>query len=130
MFQNETPFPIRLIIYGSLISIGSITFLSLIVTILTECGWSGSIQWSDNLFLMLTYFGVIVGSIMAGLKSREQGWLIGLGSGILSSIWILFLAVLIGNSIHWGFFLVKLLISGFIGTFGGIIGINLSGKHF
>lgn len=129
MFQNETPFPIRPIIFGSLISIGIIIFLSLIVTILTEFGWSGSIQWSDNLFLMLTYFGVTIGSIMAGLKIREQGWLTGLGSGILSSVWILVLAALIGNSIHWGFFLAKMLISGFIGTFGGIIGVNLSGKH-
>lgn len=130
MFQNETSFPIRPIIYGSLISIGIIIFLSLIVAVLTEFGWSGTIQWSDNLFLILTYLGVITGSIMAGLKSRERGWLTGMGSGFLSLVWTLILAVLIGNSIHWGFFLVKLLISGFIGAFGGIIGVNLLGNRF
>ncbi|NLW48543.1 MAG: TIGR04086 family membrane protein [Firmicutes bacterium] len=130
MFQNETSFPIRPIIYGSLISIGIIILLSLIANLLTEFGWSGIIQWSENLFLSLTYLGVIAGSILAGLKSREQGWLTGMGSGIFSLVWVLILAVLIGNSIHWGYFLVKLLISGFIGTFGGIIGVNLSGNRF
>jgi putative membrane protein (TIGR04086 family) len=130
MFQNETSFPIRSIIYGSFISIGIIIFLSLIVTILTEFGWSGIIQWSENLFLSLTYLGVITGSILAGLKSREQGWLTGMGTGILCSVWVLILVLLIGNSIHWGFFLVKLFISGFVGTFGGIIGVNLSGNRF
>ncbi len=130
MFQNESSFPIRPIIYGSLISIGIIILLSLVVTILTEFGWTGTVYWSDQVFLILTYLGVIIGSIMAGLRSREQGWLMGLSSGILTSVWTLILAMLIGNQIHWGFFLVKTLISGFIGTFGGIIGVNLSGNRF
>lgn len=129
MIQNENSFPYRPIIYGSLITIGIIIILTLIATVLTEFGWIGTINWSDNLFLILTYLGVTVGSIMAGLKSREQGWLTGLGSGIISSVWLLILAMFIGENIHWGFFLTKSLVSGFIGTFGGIIGVNLSGNR-
>lgn len=129
MNQNENFFPLRPIIYGSLLSIGIVTILTLIITILTEFGWTGTIFWSDNLFLVLTYIGVTAGSIMAGLKSREQGWITGLGAGLLSSVWLLILAMVIGDTIHWGFFLTKSLISGFIGTFGGIIGVNLSGNR-
>lgn len=129
MNQNENSFPLRPIIYGSLLSIGIVTILTLIITILTEFGWTGTIFWSDNLFLVLTYIGVTAGSIMAGLKSREQGWITGLGAGLLSSVWLLILAMVIGDTIHWGFFLTKSLISGFIGTFGGIIGVNLSGNR-
>jgi putative membrane protein (TIGR04086 family) len=126
MIQNENSFPFRSIIYGSFIVIGIVAILTLIVAILTELGWTGTIYWSENLFLVLTYFGITVGSVMAGFRSREQGWLTGIGTGILSSIWLLILAFIIGDTIHWGFYLTKTLISGFIGTFGGIIGVNLS----
>lgn len=129
MSQNGNLLPLKPIVYGSLVSIGIIVFLTLIVTVLTEFGWTGTIQWSDNLFLILSYLGISIGSIIAGLKSREQGWLTGLGSGLLSSLWIFILAILIGNSINWGLFLIKSLISGFIGAFGGIIGVNISGNH-
>lgn len=129
MIQNENSFPIRSIFFGSLIAIGIVTVLTLLVTILTEFGWTGTIYWSDNLFLGLTYLGVTAGSIMAGCRSREQGWLTGLGSGIFSSVWLLFLALLLGDNIHWGFFITKSLISGFIGTFGGIIGVNLAANR-
>ncbi len=129
MIQNENSFPIRSIIYGSLVAIGIVTLLTLIITVLTEFGWTGTIYWSDNLFLVLTYLGVSTGSIMAGFRSREQGWLTGLGSGIISSVWLLLLALLLGDNVHWGFFITKSLISGFIGTFGGIIGVNLAANH-
>ncbi len=129
MIENESFFPFRPIIYGSLLTIAIVTILALIVTVLTEFGWTGTIYWSDNLFLVITYFGVTVGSIMAGIRSREQGWITGLGAGILSSVWLLILGMLIGDTIHWVFFLTKSLISGFIGTFGGIIGVNLSGNR-
>lgn len=129
MIQNENSFPFRPIMYGSLLSIGIVIFLTLITTVLTEFGWTGTVFWSDNLYLALTYFGVTVGSIAAGYKSREQGWLTGLGAGFLSSIGLLIMAIIIGDTVHWGFFLTKSIISGFIGTFGGIIGVNLSGNR-
>lgn len=129
MIQNENSFPLRPIVYGSLIVIGIVTVLTLMITLLTEFGWTGTIYWSENLFLALTYLGVTVGSITAGFRSREQGWLTGLGTGILSSVWLLILALMIGDTINWGVYLTKSLISGFIGTFGGIIGVNLSANR-
>lgn len=129
MIQNENSFPFRPIVYGSFIVIGIVTILALIISLLTEFGWTGAIYWSENLFLVLIYLGVTVGSITAGFRSREQGWLTGLGTGILSSVWLLILAFVIGDTIHWGVFLTKSLISGFIGTFGGIIGVNLSANR-
>ena len=129
MIQNENLFPFRPIIYGSFLVLGIVTVLTLLITVLTEFGWTGTIYWSEDLFLGLTYFGVTVGAIMAGFRSREQGWLTGLGTGILSSVWLLILAYLIGDMVHWGFFLTKTLISGFIGTFGGIIGVNLAANR-
>ncbi len=129
MIQNENYFPFRSMIYGSFFAIGIVTILALMIAVLTEFGWTGTVYWSENLFLALTYFGVTVGSIMAGFRSREQGWLTGLGTGILSSVWLLILAFIMGDTIHWGFYLIKSLISGFIGTFGGIIGVNLSANR-
>ncbi|MGE5606117.1 MAG: TIGR04086 family membrane protein [Bacteroidota bacterium] len=129
MIQNENSFPLRSMIYGSFIVIGIVTVLALFITVLTQFGWTGTIYWSEKLFLVLTYFGVTTGSIMAGFRSREQGWLTGLGTGILSSVWLLILAFIIGDTIHWGFYLTKSLISGFIGTFGGIIGVNLAANR-
>lgn len=126
MIQNENSFPLRSMIYGSLLVIGIVTIAALVIAVLTQFGWTGTIDWSEKIFLVLTYFGVIIGSIMAGFRSREQGWLTGLGTGILSSVWLLILAIIIGDTVHWGFFLIKSLISGFIGTFGGIIGVNLA----
>lgn len=126
MIQNENSFPFRSIMFGSLLVIGIVAFLTFVFAVLTEFGWTGTVYWSENLFLVLTYFGVTIGSVLAGFRSREQGWLTGLGTGILSSLWLLILAFVIGGTIHWGFFLTKSLISGFIGTFGGIIGVNIS----
>lgn len=129
MFQNENSFPLRSMIYGSFLVIGIITILALFISVLTQFGWTGTIDWSEKLFLVLTYFGVIIGSVMAGFRSREQGWLTGLGIGILSAVWLLILAIIIGDTVHWGFYLTKSLISGFIGIFGGIIGVNLAANR-
>lgn len=129
MFQNENSFPLRSMIYGSFLVIGIITILALFISVLTQFGWTGTIDWSEKLFLVLTYFGVIIGSVMAGFRSREQGWLTGLGTGILSAVWLLILAIIIGDTVHWGFYLTKSLISGFIGIFGGIIGVNLAANR-
>jgi len=129
MIQNENSFPFRSIIYGSILVIGIVTVLALIIALLTEFGWTGTVYWSENLFLVLTYFGVTIGSILAGFRSREQGWLTGLGTGILSSVWLLILAFIIGDTVYWGVYLTKSLISAFIGTFGGIIGVNIAANR-
>ncbi|NLY75853.1 MAG: TIGR04086 family membrane protein [Firmicutes bacterium] len=129
MIENANSFPFRPIVFGSVIAVGIVAALTLLVTVLTEFGWLGTIYWSDNLFSIFTYLGVTAGSIMAGLKSRARGWLTGLGAGVFSSALLLCLAVMIGDTVQAGFFLTKALINGFIGVFGGIIGVNLAGNR-
>lgn len=96
---------------------------------LTEFGWTGTIQWSDSLYLVIIYLSIIFGSVTAGLKSHQSGWLTGAGVGFFSSILLILLALGIGEKIYWPLFLGKLLLNTFIGAFGGIIGVNLTGKE-
>jgi putative membrane protein (TIGR04086 family) len=116
------------IIYGSLITVLTILILTTLIGILTNFGWTGTIKWSGNLYLIIVYIAVIAGSTMAGFKSHQKGWKIGAGVGIVSSLICLVFAMLLGEKIIWGVYLIKVLISSFIGTFGGIIGVNFTGR--
>ncbi len=128
--QERTMVPVGSILYGTLVTLGVNLILTLIFAVLTELGWEAVIKpYADNLYLFSGYLAVISGAVMAGRESYTKGWFAGLGVGLTSSVVFIVLNAFIGQPLVWGIFLVKMLINGFIGTFGGIIGINLAGSR-
>lgn len=123
--------PIGPIIYGCLVTFFWLLCISIVAAIAVEFGWTVTIApYQRNLFLGFGYLALITGSIAASLKSNTHGWLIGLGVGLGSSIIFLILETICGGGVaHWGIYLVKTLIVAFIGLFGGIIGVNISGSR-
>ncbi len=121
--------PLKAICFGSMINIGILIICGTILTFLTEFGWAGAANWPEQtMFLLIIFAGVILGSIIAGWKSKQHGWIVGLGVGVITTIFLFFLAIFSQISINYGVFLVKILICSFLGSFGGIIGVNLSTK--
>jgi putative membrane protein (TIGR04086 family) len=127
--QERSTVPVGSILYGTLVALAVNLILTIIFAVLTGFGWTASIQpYSNHLYLSMGYLAVISGSIMAGRESQVKGWLVGIGVGLTSSVVLLIINAFIGQPLVWGIFLVKMLIHGFIGIFGGIIGINLAGS--
>jgi len=124
--QNSLNVPIGPVLKGSLAVIMIIFVLSLGLAIVTQLGWAGMLRWSDSLWMILLYVSVVIGAVIAGLKSRRNGWLAGAGVGVLSSLLILMMGWMAGEPVHWTVFTVKLAVNAFIGAFGGIIGVNFS----
>lgn len=124
--QNAMSVPFGSILSGSLAVVLIIFAVSLLLGILTQFGWTGMLRWSNNLLMILLYGSVVIGAILAGLKSGRNGWITGVGVGVVSSFLILLLAFMVGEPVSWPVFLVKIAINAFIGAFGGIIGVNFS----
>lgn len=119
--------PIGPILYGCVIAVLAILVFTVLFSLMTQFGWTGTVRpYSNNIFLIADYFAIILGSIMAGRKSATTGWLVGIGVGLLSSLSLLLFTALMRQPVLWGVFTVKTLISCFIGAFGGIIGVNLA----
>lgn len=77
----------------------------------------------NNIIMIISIF---IPSVILSLKIKEKGWLNGLLLGILYYIIFLLLNIIfVRESIIILFAIGKLLLSGFIGSIGGIIGINL-----
>jgi putative membrane protein (TIGR04086 family) len=128
--REESLIPVGALIYGSLAAFFLVLILTTCVAVLTELGWTGTITWPNHtLYLLLLFGAVIGGSLMGGWRSREKGWAVGIGVGVISSLVWLILALFLHERILFGFFLIKTLLSAFIATFGGIIGVNLSGNR-
>jgi putative membrane protein (TIGR04086 family) len=116
------------IVNGTIVCFISLICLTIILGSLTNFGWPGMLHWPGSGYLMLVYFSLTGGSIFAGLYSRNLGWVVGMGVGLLTSFILLISALLSGEAIKWGLFILKAFIHCFIGAFGGIIGINISKK--
>lgn len=127
--EDEARIAIQPMISGWLMVMILIFVATLALGILTELGWTGTVKWSESLYLTIVYIAIVSGSIIAGFRSRRQGWITGMGVAFLSSIFILILAAFTGEKILWSIFLVKLMINCFIGAFGGIIGVNFSHQN-
>ena len=126
--QERSTVPTGLILYGTLVTLVINLIFTILLAVLTELGWTALIKpYSNNLYLLVGYLAVIIGSIIAGRESLAKGWLTGLGVGITSSIVLVILTTLLGHQVIWQIFLPKTFINIFIGIFGGIIGINLAG---
>jgi putative membrane protein (TIGR04086 family) len=123
--ETETGFYVS-IVKGTTACFFSVIFLTMILGGLTNLGWPGMLYWSGSGYLMLVYLSLTCGSIFAGLDSRNLGWVVGMGVGLLTSFILLISILLFGEGIKWGLFIFKTFIHCFIGAFGGIIGINIS----
>lgn len=123
---DNAVFPIKSMINGSFTVVLMTLLVTVVLGILTEIGWTGTLQWGGSLYLVIVYLSVVVGSIFAGLNSGEQGWITGIGVGVIGSVLIYILAMIAGEKVDYPIFLLKILINSFIGAFGGIIGVNLS----
>jgi putative membrane protein (TIGR04086 family) len=127
--QEQSMFPVGSILFGTLVTLAANLILTIIFAVLTELGWTAAVKsYSNNIYLFMGYLAVIAGAMMAGRESFTKGWLAGLGVGFTSSVVFMIFNAFIGQPLVWGIFLVKMLINGFIGIFGGIIGINLAGS--
>jgi putative membrane protein (TIGR04086 family) len=129
-FEQESPVvPIGPILYGCLVTLIVNLALTLLLAVLTELGWTATVKpYSNNLYLLIGYLSVIIGSIVAGRESLGKGWLTGLGVGVASSVVFMILNSLLTQPVIWGIFLTKTLINAFIGVFGGVIGINFAAR--
>ncbi|MCL6588586.1 MAG: TIGR04086 family membrane protein [Firmicutes bacterium] len=129
--EEKFRLPIGPIIYGCLVTFFCLLCVTIVIAIAVESGWTVTIApYQRNLFLGLGYLALITGSITGGLKSNFHGWLVGLGIGLGVSLIFLILETVSGaGAPHWGIYLVKTLISAFIGLFGGIIGVNISSSR-
>ena len=126
--RDDSVFPIGAVIYGCLAALFVDLILTTFAAVFTELGWTGTLTWPNNsLYLLFFFAAIVVGSVMAGWKSRQKGWAVGIGVAILCSILWLVLALLLRERIHIGVFLFKTLLGILIGAFGGIIGVNVFG---
>ncbi|HOP73918.1 MAG TPA: TIGR04086 family membrane protein [Bacillota bacterium] len=124
--ENTMSIPFGPIMSGSLTVILIIFILALLFGVLTQLGWTGVMSWANDIWMLFIYGSVVIGAVLAGLKSGRNGWLTGAGVGVISSVFILLLAFIMGEPVNWPVFLVKIAINAFIGAFGGIIGVNFS----
>jgi putative membrane protein (TIGR04086 family) len=123
--QTEFYFPV---ITGNIVVFLSIIILAALLGSFTHFGWPGLLNWPNGVYSILVYISLTMGSIYAGLGSRNQGWAVGAGVGLLASLLLLVSTFLAGEPIKWGVSIFKAFINIFICVFGGIIGINLAKK--
>ncbi|MGE5581333.1 MAG: TIGR04086 family membrane protein [Bacillota bacterium] len=127
--REDSSIPVGSVVYGVFAVLLWLIILTVFLAAFTELGWTATVTWPDNhLYLIIFYAAVTIGSITAGWRSRERGWVVGAGVGFLSSVLLLILAFIMHQRFNIGVFMVKMFISSFIGAFGGIIGVNLGGK--
>jgi putative membrane protein, TIGR04086 family/integral membrane protein, TIGR04097 family len=126
--RDDSIFPIGAVIYGSLAALFVDFILVTFAAVFTELGWTGTVTWPNNsLYLLFFFMAIVIGSVLAGWKSHQKGWAVGIGVTVITSIiWLIF-ALLLREKIQPGIFLVKVLLGIFIGAFGGIIGVNVFG---
>jgi putative membrane protein (TIGR04086 family) len=125
---ESTSFSYVAVVKGVIVCLLSIILVTMILGSLTHAGWRGMLYWSGGGYLVLLYLPLTVGAICAGFYSRQLGWVVGLGVGLVTSVFFLFNAWFAGENVKMFLFVVKTLINCFIGAFGGIIGINISKK--
>ncbi|RXJ00023.1 TIGR04086 family membrane protein [Anaerobacillus alkaliphilus] len=105
-------------ILGIILSVSFIISLLLRFTALTETSFS----W---VIMILTFLALLVGGFVSGGKSKQKGWMVGAGTGLLYSL-LVFLVQYLGYNatftmeqylFHGGFILAAII--------GGIFGVNV-----
>lgn len=125
--QEREKIPVRSILYGTLMALFMMLCLTFFLAVIIQFGWAGVENWPfTTIYLVVVYAATVFGSVAAGKRSMQQGWVVGVGVGLLSSLLILVIAFMGSRSVHLGIYFIKMLINSFIGLFGGIIGVNLS----
>lgn len=80
----------------------------------------------SGVFVVITSFGLIFGTIVAARLHGEKGWLVGLAVGILFYIALYVTGVLFGAESTLGaYVLIKFSLCVLVGTLSGMLGINL-----
>ncbi|WP_245712446.1 TIGR04086 family membrane protein [Anaerobacillus alkalilacustris] len=101
-----------------ILSVSFIISLLLRFTSLTESSFS----W---IIMLLTFVALLVGGFVSGGKSKQKGWMVGLGTGLLYSL-LVFLVQFLGYNntfsteqylFHGGFILTAII--------GGVLGVNV-----
>ncbi|OIJ07715.1 hypothetical protein BKP35_18755 [Anaerobacillus arseniciselenatis] len=101
-----------------ILSVSFIISLLLRFTALTESSFS----W---IIMGLTFVALLIGGFVSGGKSKQKGWLVGAGTGVLYSL-VVFLVQFLGYNttftleqylFHAGFIVAALI--------GGILGVNI-----
>ncbi len=101
-----------------ILSVSFIISLLLRFTSLTESSFS----W---IIMGLTFVALLIGGFVSGGKSKQKGWLVGAGTGVLYSL-VVFLVQFLGYNttftleqylFHAGFIVAALI--------GGILGVNI-----
>ncbi|MFN7249219.1 MAG: TIGR04086 family membrane protein [Anaerobacillus sp.] len=101
-----------------ILSVSFIISLLLRFTSLTEA----SFNW---VIIILTFVALIIGGFVSGGKSKQKGWMVGAGTGLLYSLLVFLVQYLGYNStftleqylFHGGFLLAAII--------GGIMGVNV-----
>ncbi len=105
-------------ILGIILSVSFVISLLLRFTSLTE----NSFSW---VIMVLTFVALLVGGFVSGGKSKQKGWMVGAGTGLLYSL-LVFLVQYLGYNttfsmeqylFHGGFILAAII--------GGIFGVNV-----
>lgn len=101
-----------------ILSVSFIISLLLRFTSLTE----SSFKW---VIIVLTFVAILIGGFVSGGKSKQKGWLVGAGTGLLYSL-LVFLVQYLGYNdtfsmqqylFHGGYVLIAII--------GGIFGVNV-----
>lgn len=113
------------LLFGWIVVFGVMLFASIILSLLlrfTELG-SSTLNWATLIVSLIALFS---GGLVAGVKGKENGLLLGICTGIGFTLFILLYQYLGHNSgfstgqmIHHGGFLLAALL-------GGVLGVNVS----
>lgn len=113
--------------YGWIAVLAIMLVASFILSLLlrfTSLG-SSTLGWAS---IVISFLALFIGGLIAGLKGKENGWILGAGTGVGFIVFVLLYQYLGYNSgfstsqlIHHGGFLLAALV-------GGMFGVNLSSE--
>ena len=125
----KNSFSVKSVAFGTIFSVVVCIILILAASALfLYCGISQ--RFIPIVSRVIMFVSVLLGGIIAGVKSRGMGWLYGFCSGLLFFCLVLLLNLLMGLGTDSPVFILLILIACvFVGSIGGVIGINLKPRR-
>lgn len=116
------------ILYGVITTFVIVLTSSIILSLLLRFTnvQESSLTW---VILTLSFLALFIGGFVSGGKGKQKGWLVGGGTGVLFSL-LVFLVQFLGYQssfsiaqmlYHIGYIIIA--------VFGGVIGVNMTGKR-